>query len=100
MLLNEKDSKDTKPEVKYKLWGSCRLVYTVCAFFCTVNLILMRFNISFAMVCMVSHPLPNETYGDDGSILHSGQIQSHVPEGCAEAVIDEKTIREDRVKIR
>lgn len=48
-----------------KLWGSCRLVFTLCAFLCTLNLILMRFNLSFAMVCMTyTKPIsiPNSTY--------------------------------------
>lgn len=102
MLLHDKDSK--KSEETFKLWGSCRLVYTICAFFCTINLILMRFNISFAMVCMVSHPLPNETYADDGTILHSmsnmSRPHSMIPEGCEPEGIDEQTIREDRVKRR
>ncbi|XP_026463451.1 uncharacterized transporter slc-17.2-like isoform X2 [Ctenocephalides felis] len=37
----------------YPLWGSCRLVFTLCAFLTTTNLILMRFNLSFALVCMI-----------------------------------------------
>lgn len=95
MLLHEGESKKETDEPSYPLWGSCRFVYTICAFFCTVNLILMRFNISFSMVCMVSHPLPNETYTDGENGNHSA-----IPEGCAPLVIDEEMIREDRVKIR
>lgn len=62
MLLHSKDDKEFTSN---KLWGSCRLVFTLCAFLCTLNLILMRFNLSFAMVCMTyTKPIsiPNSTY--------------------------------------
>ncbi|XP_046997066.1 uncharacterized transporter slc-17.2-like [Schistocerca americana] len=39
---------------KAPLMGSCRLTFTMCAFATLFNLILMRYNLSFALVCMVS----------------------------------------------
>lgn len=42
-----------EPVTRMPLWGSCRLVYTICGFFTMFNLILLRFNLSFALVCMV-----------------------------------------------
>nr|CAD7413354.1 unnamed protein product [Timema cristinae] len=46
---------------KVPLWGSCRLIYTICATVSLFNCFLLRFSLSFALVCMVKFQPQNLT---------------------------------------
>ncbi|XP_063222601.1 sialin-like [Bacillus rossius redtenbacheri] len=48
---------------KAPLWGSCRLVLACCAFVSLLNCFVQRFNLSFAVVCML-RPAANNTDTD------------------------------------
>lgn len=41
------------------LWKSCRLLYTICAFFASMNLMFVKFNISMALVCVAEAGVKN-----------------------------------------
>lgn len=54
MQTTEQGQKSTdSPAAPVPLWGSQRLIYTICAFICFVMHLCMRNALNFAILCMV-----------------------------------------------
>ncbi|KAJ9582423.1 hypothetical protein L9F63_003221 [Diploptera punctata] len=78
--MNGPEIEETAPYVA--LVGSCRLVFTMCAFFTMFNLILLRFNLSFALVCMIR--VDNQTQADSNTTASGDCPMSSVSQDTAQ----------------
>ncbi|KAJ6639943.1 Sialin, partial [Pseudolycoriella hygida] len=58
------------------LWKSCRLAYTLCAFSAAMNLMFVKLNLSFALVCMIKDN--KNTNVSQGTFDWDKQTQGHI----------------------